>query len=181
MHDRADVTVGYTHISNWPKFESILSSSKKDIDDHILSGQFQVISVTHENDNIFDGSKKFLYSVKKKGRGTKGHHVHIPPVCPVCVMTICINFVEIILPKTFSGDTDYRAENVFASLISKRLILYTVALVWLLLACQVAPALNNIQYISNTAFVSYKTTFCMQEITELSIPKLIFVCSYQMT
>jgi hypothetical protein len=30
----------YSLISNCPKFESILSSSKKDIDDHILSGQF---------------------------------------------------------------------------------------------------------------------------------------------
>jgi hypothetical protein len=31
------------------EFESILSSSKKDNDDHIFSGQFQVISVTHQN------------------------------------------------------------------------------------------------------------------------------------
>jgi len=45
----------YIHISNWPKFESILSSSKKDIDDHILSGQFQVISATHDFD-ITSGS-----------------------------------------------------------------------------------------------------------------------------
>jgi hypothetical protein len=40
----------YTRIPSWPKFESILLSSKKDIDDHIFSGQFQVnfqvISVT---------------------------------------------------------------------------------------------------------------------------------------
>ena len=30
----------YTHISSWPKVESILLNSKKDIDDHIFSGQF---------------------------------------------------------------------------------------------------------------------------------------------
>ena len=30
----------YTDISSWPKFESIILSSKKDIDYHIFSGQF---------------------------------------------------------------------------------------------------------------------------------------------
>jgi hypothetical protein len=39
-------------------------------------------------------------------------------------MTICINFVEIILPKTFSGDTDYRAENVSVISCIQKVVLY---------------------------------------------------------